>query len=169
MYSSKTGGLLTMPKNSELITKSLTRRLVKMVGGVQPAAIICSTSGAMISKYCNPDHPQVINSRSIVALTRQTQDASLINHIVKECGLEAEIKKQSDAFEMMMKLAKVNKEGSDFTAVTVAALADLKISTTEARLMLKEALELQAAISDIIKDISTTRGVETAETTEPPQ
>lgn len=157
-----------MLAKDKLIIKAHTRRIVKLCGGGKAAAAIADTSATMISNYCDDDRPQCISVPVFVSLAQHTGDESFINYIVKLLGLSNEKRENEQLSNIMVKFANVAKEGADFTAVTTQALADNKITPNEARSMRKEALELIAALDDMIGSVSNPRGVETTETTESP-
>ena len=155
-----------MDEPNFLLLKSYTRHLVKKAGGVEAAAVLSGKSAAMISNYCNPESPYEIPPSVAIILTNHTRDTGLINHIRNECATAFEGAGIRDVSEVMRMVSRVHKESADFTQVTLDALADGKLKEVEVRAILKELIELQNAITSLMKRISTQGGEEISETTE---
>lgn len=149
-----------------LLLKSHTRHLVKSAGGVEAAAVLTDKSPAMISQYCNPESPYLIPIPVAIMLTNVTRDTSLVNHIHNECATAFEGGGRRDFSEIMMMLARVHKEGADFTHVTMEALADKQVTEAEVRVMVKELIEFQHAVTQLLQIISTEGGEEIPQQTE---
>lgn len=149
-----------MTEPNFLLLKSYTRHLVKKAGGVEAAAVLTDKSPAMISNYCNPESRYEIPVSVAIILTNHTRDTSLINHIRNECATAYEGEGKRNISEIMMMIASVHKEGADFTQVALEALADGDLKEAEVRAILRELIELQNAITLLMKKISTQGGEE---------
>ncbi len=149
-----------MNNQRTFLLKSLTQKLIRSAGGVEAGARICGLSPASMSNAASTDKDLFLNINSLIELTNVAGDASLLNFINDCCDQTQSSDQARSTRAMLLALSNLHKEAADFTAVAAEALADDKVTKTEAKKMLKEGHELMDAIKHACDIIGALGGVE---------
>lgn len=159
MYIKRLGTLISMSHNKFidepyfLQVKTLTRQIVEKAGTTREVADLLRCSPGMVSNMQSKETHFSLSIFQLIALSRATQDYRLLDLIVETIKGEAVIT-GADVSKLMLGMSEVHKEASEFTQVTLEAVADQIITTREAETMLKEGGELVEKLKEVMGQIS---------------
>lgn len=134
--------------------KAATRDLVKIVGGVQRAADIASTSGATISRWQSANHPEIITIAAALALETDGGIPLITEALAAVHGRTLSDAEHDAGYSVLEQHAEFAERAMEAVTASSRAIADLKITPAEAASVVQELRDLIAVANRKIAGLS---------------